>query len=70
MPEDDRELELNRELESVVTYMKGHWPSAVKPEWQVEVAEYPEIVKKAVDELTVGASRGKQLIRGSLLFGA
>ena len=70
MPEDDRELELNRELELVVTYMKGHWPSAVKPEWQVDVAEYPEIVKKVVADLTVGASRGKQLIRVAGISGS
>lgn len=70
MSESDRKLESQRELEAVVTYMKAHWPSAVKPEWQVEVSEYPEIVEKAVSDLTAGASRGKQLIRVAGISGS
>ena len=58
------------ELEKVVSYMKAHWPSAVKPEWQVEVSEYPEIVEKAVSDLTAGASQGKQLIRVAGISGS
>ena len=34
------------ELEKVITYMKAHWPSDVKPEWQVSLEEYPEILKQ------------------------
>ena len=51
------------ELEKVVGYMKAHWPSLVREEWQVGVEEYPAIVARAVAELMEGASRGRQLIR-------
>ena len=35
-------------LKAVIKYMKAHWPSTVKPEWQVKIEEYPEIVKKVL----------------------
>ena len=45
--------ESGTELSKVVEYMKAHWPSKVKEEWQVGVSEYAEIVKRAVSDLTV-----------------
>ncbi|MBR2839858.1 zeta toxin family protein [Candidatus Saccharibacteria bacterium] len=55
--------ESGTELSKVVEYMKAHWPSKVKEEWQVGVSEYAEIVKRAVSDLTVGATAGRRLIR-------
>ncbi|MBR2994683.1 zeta toxin family protein [Candidatus Saccharibacteria bacterium] len=55
--------ESNRELEQIIKYMKAHWPSEVKPEWQVGLAEYPAILKKAVDDLTIAATTNHRLIR-------
>ena len=55
--------ESNRELEQIIKYMKAHWPSNVKPEWQVGLAEYPAILKKAVEEFTLSATRNRRLIR-------
>lgn len=40
------------DLEKVVAYMKAHWPSQVKAEWQVGLAEYPAILKKVMADLT------------------
>ena len=58
------------ELEKVVKYMKAHWPSKVKSEWQVGVEEYPALVSRVVTELTEGASRGRQLIRVAGISGS
>ena len=55
--------ESNRELEQIIGYMKAHWPSEVKPEWQVGLVEYPEILKKVLEEFTVAATRNHRLIR-------
>ena len=60
----------NRELEAVVAYMKAHWSSKVKDEWQVGVEEYPAIVARAVNDLTVGATCGRQLIRVAGISGS
>lgn len=55
--------ESNRELEQIVSYMKAHWPSEVKPEWQVGIDEYPAILKKVLADFTAGATQNSQLIR-------
>ncbi len=55
--------ESNHELIQVIEYMRAHWPSEVKPEWQVGLTEYPAILEKALSELTVAATRNHQLIR-------
>ncbi len=60
----------NRELEKVITYMKAHWPSEVKPEWQVGLIEYPEILKKAIDDLTLAATKNHRFIRIAGLSGS
>ena len=41
-------------LEKVVAYMKAHWPSKVKPEWQVKLDEYPAIAEKVFKDFTEG----------------
>ena len=58
------------ELEKVIAYMKAHWPSKVRQEWQVAVGEYPEIVKRAVAEFTLAATRNRRLIRIAGLSGS
>lgn len=56
-------LEGDRELVKIIEYMKSHWPSEVKPEWQVGLVEYPRIAKKAVEDLTIAATKNRHLIR-------
>lgn len=55
--------ESNRELEQIVSYMKANWPSEVKPEWQVGLIEYPEILKKVLEDFTLAATKNRRLIR-------
>ena len=53
----------NRELEQIIKYMKAHWSSEVKPEWQVGLAEYPAILKKFIEDFTLSATKNHRLIR-------
>lgn len=55
--------ESHHELEQVIQYMKSHWPSEVKPEWQVNLTEYPTILKKVVGDFTLAATQNRHLIR-------
>lgn len=55
--------ESSHDLEQIIKYMKSHWPSEVKPEWQVGLAEYPAILKKALDDFTLAATKNHRLIR-------
>lgn len=55
--------ESNRELEQIIKYMKAHWPSNVKPEWQVGLTEYPAILKKVIEDFTLAATKNHRLIR-------
>ncbi len=50
-------------LEAVIKYMRAHWPSDVKPEWQVELSEYPAILEQAVADFTLAATKHSHLIR-------
>ena len=43
--------------------MSAHWPSEVKPEWQVGLAEYPAILKKVIEDVTLSATKNHRLIR-------
>ena len=70
MSESGRKLESQRELEAVVAYMKAHWPSKVKDEWQVEAKEYPVILKKVVSEFSKGATFNRHLIRVAGISGS
>ena len=53
----------NHELEKIITYMRAHWPSKVKEEWQVGLIEYPKILKKVVEDFTLAATKNRHLIR-------
>lgn len=55
--------ESHRELEQIIKYMKSHWPSEVKPEWQVGLAEYPAILTKVMDDFTIASTKNHRLIR-------
>lgn len=55
--------ESHHELEQVVAYMKAHWPSQVKPEWQVDISEYPAILKRVLTDFTLEATKERKLFR-------
>lgn len=51
------------DLTKIVDYMKAHWPSRVKEEWQVGLEEYALIAKKVLADFCVGKSQGRRLVR-------
>lgn len=53
----------NSRLEQVIAYMKAHWPSPVKPEWQVELKDYSAILVKVIADFTKDATKKHHLIR-------
>lgn len=55
--------ESNQELGQIIKYMKSHWPSTVKPEWQVNIEEYPTILTKVIADFTLAATKNHRLIR-------
>lgn len=61
-------------LAQVVEYMRAHWPSKVKSEWQVGIAEYPAILEKVMAELTTvegePATQTRKLVRIAGISGA
>ena len=63
-------FESSRELEFIASYMKAHWPSEVKQEWQVDLAEYPEILQKVMKDFTVEATKNQKLIRVAGISGS
>lgn len=62
--------ESHHELEQIIKYMKAHWPSTVKPEWQVELTEYPKILQKVISDFTIAATKNHHLIRIAGLSGS
>ena len=65
MSEGDR-----KSLEKIVAYMKAHWPSRVKDEWQVDLSENPEIANRVVADFTKGKTRGQMFVRIAGLSGS
>lgn len=53
----------NNELVKIIEYMRAHWPSEVKEEWQVGLVEYPEILARVVKDFTLAATKNRRLIR-------
>ena len=45
---------LDKVEESVIRYMKTHWPSEVRPEWRVADGEYVEILERVLESFTKG----------------
>lgn len=62
--------ESSSELTRIIEYMKNHWPSEVKPEWQVNLKEYPLIAKKVIGDFTKDKTIHHQLIRIAGLSGS
>lgn len=60
----------NEALTKVINYMKAHWPSKVKEEWQVSLEEYPDILKKVISDFTVAATKNRHLIRVAGISGS
>lgn len=65
MPQDD-----SQQLAEVINYMRSHWPSQVKEEWQVGLAEYPEILKQVIADFTVAQTKNHHFIRIAGLSGS
>lgn len=57
-------------LGKIVAYMKAHWPSQVKEEWQVTLAEYPAISEKVFQDFTLAATQNRSFIRIAGLSGS
>ena len=51
------------ELVKIVEYMRAHWPSAVRGEWQVKIEEYPRLVKRVLAEWTASGSAEGEFVR-------
>lgn len=62
--------EQNSDFAQVVEYMKSHWPSQAKPEWQVGLDEYPNLAKKVFADLTAGKTTKHHLVRIAGLSGS
>ena len=62
--------ESNPELAKIVSYMKSHWPSRVKSEWQVDLSEYPKIAQRVLADFTAGKTTNHYLFRIAGLSGS
>lgn len=62
--------ESNIEFVKIVQYMRAHWPSSVREEWQVGMEQYGEILKKVLKDFAEGKSRGRELVRIAGLSGS
>ena len=62
--------ESNPELAKIVSYMKSHWPSRVKSEWQVDLSEYPKIAQRVLADFTAGKTTNHHLFRIAGLSGS
>ena len=50
-------------LQKTIEYMKSHWPSDVKEEWQVKLEDYPVILQKILADFTNDKTKNKNFIR-------
>ncbi len=62
--------ESHHELAKVIEYMKSHWPSQVKSEWQVDIHDYAKILPQILADFTAHASKNHQLFRVAGLSGS
>ena len=62
--------ESSAKLEQIIAYMKAHWPSQVKPEWQVSLNDYATILPKVLVNLTTDKTKSRNLIRIAGLSGS
>lgn len=47
----------------IMTYMRTHWPSEVKPEWRITDQMYPTILQKILKDFTSNATKSHQFFR-------
>ena len=47
----------------IFQYMRVHWPSMVREEWQVGDDEYPRILERVLADFTEGATLGRRMFR-------
>ena len=57
-------------LNQIIAYMKSHWPSDVKEEWQVALDEYPAILERVLADFTKDKTTSHHLIRIAGLSGS
>lgn len=60
----------SQRLEQVITYMRSHWPSNVKEEWQVSLEEYPAILNQIIKNFTKDKTKKRNLVRIAGLSGS
>ena len=63
-------MEQTPEFAKVFQYMKSHWPSQVKPEWQVELTEYPAVLAQVITDFTLAATKNRHFVRIAGLSGS
>ncbi len=61
---------MDSDFQTIIKYMKAHWPSQVKPEWQVSMEEYPLLVKQVLLDFTKDKTKTRHLIRIAGLSGS
>lgn len=49
--------------EAILGYIREHWPSEVREEWQVSRGDYPGIVEKILGDFTQRASKKRRFFR-------
>ena len=57
-------------LLEVVKYMESHWPSQVKPEWQVPIDAYPKIAENITKLWAKDATKTREFVRIAGLSGS
>lgn len=57
-------------LQKTIEYMKAHWPSDVKSEWQVKLEDYPVILQKILADFTKDKTKTKNFVRIAGLSGS
>ena len=65
MPESN-----HQKLAQVIAYMKSHWPSDVKKEWQINLEQYSKILPRVLADFTKTATRTNKFIRIAGLSGS
>ncbi len=60
----------DEDLRAVVSYMRSHWSSPVKPEWQVGLDEYPAILEKVVADFSHDATQHHRMFRVAGISGS
>ena len=63
-------MDNNSALQKTIAYMKAHWPSEVKPEWQVNLEEYPVIAQTILTDFTKNSTTSHHFVRIAGLSGS